>query len=147
MKLLELVRLKLRARHYAYSTEKAYVQWIERFIRWHAELHRQWRHPKELGAGEVEAYLSHLANERHVSKNTQNQSFSALLFLYRHVIQKELGELRAVRATKAPRMPTVLTKQVMPCRARFPIDHTLHQPGRHWILVHESSFSSAFFIE
>ncbi|QDT00458.1 integron integrase [Adhaeretor mobilis] len=111
MKLLNQVRQKLRAGHYAYRTEQAYVHWIERFIRWHAKIHKRWRHPSEMGTPEVEAFLSHLAVDRHVTSSTQNQALSALLFLYRHVIEKELGDLNAVRAARSRHLPTVLTPE------------------------------------
>ncbi len=61
MKLLDQVRQNLRAGYYSYRTEQAYVHWIVRYIRWHADIHRRWRHPIEMGATEVEAFLSHLA--------------------------------------------------------------------------------------
>lgn len=109
MKLLEQVRQKLRAGHYAYRTEQAYVQWIERYVRWHANMRNQWRHPAEMGKQEVEAFLAHLAVDRHVTSSTQNQALSALLFLYRHVVKKNLGNLNAVRAARSRRLPTVLT--------------------------------------
>ena len=111
MKLLDLVRQKLRAGHYAYRTEQAYVHWIERFIRWHAAAHGRWLHPAEMGKPEVEAFLAHLAIDRHVTSSTQNQALSALLFLYRQVLEKELGDLNAVRAARSRRLPTVLTPE------------------------------------
>ena len=97
MKLLDQVRQKLRAGHYAYRTEQAYVHWIERYIRWHADLATKWRHPAEMGRSEVEAFLAHLAVDRHVTSSTQNQALRALLFLYRQVLDRELGDLNAVR--------------------------------------------------
>ncbi len=111
VKLLDLVRQKLRAGHYAYRTEQAYVHWIVRFIRWHADIHKEWRHPAKMGATEVEAFLSHLVVEGHVSKSTQNQAFSALLFLYKKVLKVELKQLNAVRAKPTKRLPTVCTTQ------------------------------------
>jgi len=106
MKLLDQVRQKLRAGHYAYRTEQAYVYWIVRYIRWHGI-----RHPKEMGAPEVESFLSHLVVDDHVSKSTQNQAFSAILFLYKKVLKVELKELNAVRAKPSKRLPTVCTTQ------------------------------------
>ena len=75
-KLLDIVRGKIRLKHYSIRTEQAYTGWIKRFI-----LHFDKQHPKDLGAAEVEAFLTHLAVARNVSANTQNQAKSALLFL------------------------------------------------------------------
>jgi integron integrase len=104
-RLLEQVREKLRYRHYSLRTERAYVDWIRRFILFH-----QKRHPTEMGAVEIEAFLTHLAIERNVSASTQNQALSALLFLYKEVLQVELPWLSTMeRAKKPQRLPTVLT--------------------------------------
>jgi len=106
-KLLDRVRDAIRVKHYAYRTEKTYVDWIERFIRFH-----KLRHPAEMNTPEIEAFLTHLAVERNVSPSTQNQALSALLFLYRHVLNIELtGRIDAVRAKKEKHLPTVLTKE------------------------------------
>lgn len=107
MKLLDQVRQKLRAGHYAYRTEQAYVQWIERYIRWHADNQGGWRHPAEMGTSEVESFLSHLAADRQVSKSTQNQAFSALLYLYKVILNQELQHLDAIRASPIRRLPSV----------------------------------------
>jgi len=80
-KLLDQVRLSIRARHYSKRTEESYVHWIKRFILFHNK-----RHPSEMGEPEVNAYLTHLALKEHVSGSTQNQALSALLFLYRYVL-------------------------------------------------------------
>src|SRR5438067_1001563 len=69
-----------------------------------------WRHPLEVGAAGVEQYLTHLAVERHVAANTQNVAFNALVFLYRHVLKTELGQVRSLRACRPPRLPVVLTR-------------------------------------
>jgi integron integrase len=90
--------------HYSKRTEEAYVEWIRRFILFHGK-----RHPLEMGCSEVEAYLTHLAVDRNVSASTQNQAFSAILFLYRHVLEKELAFVNAVRAKKPQRLPAVLS--------------------------------------
>ena len=80
-KLLDRVRLKLRMLQYAWKTEKAYVAWIEKFLRWQRDqCGGEWRHPTELGKAEIEAWLTWLAAERSVSKSTQQQAFSAILF-------------------------------------------------------------------
>jgi integron integrase len=88
-------------------TEKAYVGWIKRFIFFHNK-----RHPSEMGELEVNAYLTHLALKEHVSSSTQNQALSALLFLYRCVLGRELGELGdVIRARRPKRLPVVLTRE------------------------------------
>ncbi|MEZ4864734.1 MAG: integron integrase [Caldilineaceae bacterium] len=105
-KLLDQVRDAIRLKNYAYSTEKTYVDWIERFIRFH-----KLRHPREMNSPEIEAFLTYLAVQQNVSPSTQNQALSALLFLYRHVLDIELtGRIDAVRAQPDKRLPVVLTK-------------------------------------
>lgn len=105
-RLLEQVVDRLRVKHYSLRTEKSYVDWIKRFIWFHGK-----RHPKEMGAPEVEAFLSHLAVERNVSASTQSQAKSALLFLYKEVLQVELPWLDKVTQAKAPkRLPVVMTR-------------------------------------
>jgi len=104
-RLLDRVRRVLRARHYSPRTEKAYVSWIRRHILFHGK-----RHPRELGPGHVTDFLSDLAIRGKVSASTQNQAFSALLFLYREVLGRPLGEIgSAVRAKRPVRLPLVLT--------------------------------------
>jgi len=104
-KLLDQVRDKLRVKHYSIRTEQTYVEWIKRYIFFHDK-----RHPKELGARDVEAFLTHLAVAGRVSASTQNQAKSALLFLYREVLEIELPWLENVTQAKAPkRLPVVLT--------------------------------------
>ena len=104
-KLLDQVRGAVRVRHMALSTEKSYVSWIRRFILFHNK-----RHPLEMGKSEVSAFLTHLAAERHVSSSTQNQALSALLFLYRFVLERELGWMDdVVRAKRPRRVPVVFT--------------------------------------
>jgi integron integrase len=105
-KLLDQVRDVIRLKHYSIRTEEAYVDWIKRFILFHNK-----RHPKDMGRAEVEAFLTHLAVEGHVAASTQNQAFSALLFLYREVLQVEFdAPLDSVRAKKPARLPVVLTR-------------------------------------
>jgi len=104
-RLIEQIRHTIRAKHYSRRTEKAYVSWIRRFIVFHGK-----RHPRELGSAEISGYLSHLASERRVAASTQNQALSALLFLYREVLDIELSWLDdIVRAKQPVRLPTVLT--------------------------------------
>jgi integron integrase len=103
---LDSVRAILRAKHYSRSTETAYIAWIRRFIFFH-----QMRHPDTLGVGDVNAFLSHLARERHVSASTQNQASSALLFLYEDVLGRRLDGIDTVTRAKRPlRLPVVLTR-------------------------------------
>jgi len=105
-KLLDQVRERIRVRHYSLRTEDAYLHWIRRFIFFHGK-----RHPREMGGPEVEAFLSHLATEGRVAASTQNQALSALLFLYRDVLQVELPWLDGVvRAKRSQRVPVVLTE-------------------------------------
>ena len=105
-KLLDQVRGKVRLKHYSIRTEQAYVDWIKRFI-----LHFGKRHPRELGAADVEAFLTHLAVAGNVAASTQNQAKSALLFLYREVLETELPWLDNVERARAPkRLPVVLTR-------------------------------------
>ena len=105
-RLVDRVREEIRCRHYSLQTEKAYWYWIRYFIRFHGR-----RHPAQMGAAEVTAFLSWLASERNVAAATQNQALSALLFLYRHVLGLGLpwlGEL--VRAQRPVRLPAVLSE-------------------------------------
>jgi hypothetical protein len=76
MSILQQVREALRLKHYAYTTERTYLLWVEQFIRFH-KTPSGWRHPKDMGAPEVERFLTHLAAERHVCASTQNQAFNA----------------------------------------------------------------------
>ena len=105
-KLLDRVRRAIRLRHYSPRTETCYVDWAERFIRFHGL-----RHPNTMGAAEIEMFLTDLAVNRHVSASTQNQSFNALLFLYQQVLGIELPKLDAVRAKRPKRLPTVLSPE------------------------------------
>lgn len=105
-RLLDRVRDRIRVKHYSRSTEKTYIYWI----RWYIH-HHGLRHPKDMGATEVEAFLSHLATVRKVSAGTQNQAMHALLFLYREVLSIDLPWLDGItRAKPSKRIPTVLTQ-------------------------------------
>jgi integron integrase len=105
-KLLDQVRDKIRVKHYSIRTETQYMQWTRRFILFHGK-----RHPKDMGGPEVEAFLTHLAVEGNVSASTQNQALSALLFLYREVLEIDLPWLDdVVRAKKPQRLPSVLNR-------------------------------------
>lgn len=106
-KLLERMREALRVKHYSYRTEHSYLDWARRYILFHDK-----RHPAQLGAPEVLAFLTHLAVERQVSASTQNQAKAALLFLYREVLQIELPWLgEVVQAKVNKRLPVVLTQR------------------------------------
>lgn len=106
-KLLDQVRAEIRLRHFSYRTEQSYVHWIRRFI-----LHHGKRHPREMGASEIGAFLTHLAVDRKVSASTQNQALNALIFLYRHVLKTEVGEIvNLVRAKRPQRIPEVLSRE------------------------------------
>lgn len=106
-KLLDLLRDRLRLKRYSIRTETQYVQWVRRFILFHGK-----RHPQEMGAKEVEAFLTHLAVEGRVAAATQNQALSALLFLYRELLHINLPWLdEVVRAKRPARLPVVLTRE------------------------------------
>jgi integron integrase len=105
--LLEQVRQCMRLKHYSIRTERAYVDWIKRFILFHHK-----RHPKEMGTDEIRHFLSHLATDRTVAAATQNQSLCSLLFLYREVLGVELPYVEGIeRARRPARVPIVLTRQ------------------------------------
>src|SRR5215216_3445575 len=106
LSLLEQVRRCLRLRHYSIRTERAYVDWIKRFILFHRK-----RHPKEMGTDEIRQFLSHLATDANVAAATQNQALCSLLFLYRHVLGVELPYIEGIERAKRPaRVPVVLTR-------------------------------------
>jgi integron integrase len=104
-RLLDALREQIRLRNFSLRTEQAYADWVKRFILFHGK-----RHPKDMGAPELEAFLSHLATRRQVSAGTQNQARSAVLFLYRHVLQIQLPWLsEVVKAKASQHLPVVLT--------------------------------------
>ena len=104
--LLDRVRDRIRVKHYSIRTEQAYCDWIKRFVIFHGK-----RHPSELGAPDVEAFLTSLAVQGRVAASTQNQAKSALLFLYKEVLGAELPWLDGMQRAKAPvRLPVVLTR-------------------------------------
>ena len=105
-RLMTQVRQVMRLRHMSRATEKAYVSWIRRYIFFHGK-----RHPEELAEDEVTAFLTDLATRRKVSESTQNQALCALIFLYRHVLDRELGRLPAVRARRKRKLPVVLSRE------------------------------------
>lgn len=104
-RLLDQVRDQIRLKHYSIRTERVYCEWIKRYVRFH-----KYRHPMEMGAPDVEAFLSDLAVRRDVSASTQNQALAALLFLYKQVLKQDLPWLgEVVRAKKPARLPVVLS--------------------------------------
>jgi integron integrase len=106
-KFIEQMRSFMRARRYSLRTEQAYLDWVRRFILFHAK-----RHPREMAETEVVEFLTHLATQRNVAASTQNQALSALLFLYQQFLGKKLGRLDgALRASRPPRLPVVLTRE------------------------------------
>jgi integron integrase len=121
-RLLEQVRGRIRFKHYSIRTEQSYLDWIRRFIR-----HFDKRHPKDMGAKEVQEFLTHLAVAGRVAASTQNQAKSALLFLYKEVLEVELPWLDKVEAAKTPkRLPVVLTRdEVMAVLSRLEGSHGL----------------------
>ncbi|GAB1469997.1 integron integrase [Chloroflexota bacterium] len=106
-KLLDQYREILRAKHYSRRTEETYLKWVRQYIRFHDV-----RHPREMGAPEIAAFITNLAVEKHIAASTQNQALSAILFLYRNVLNLPLDEtaLGFLRPNKPKRVPTVLSK-------------------------------------
>jgi integron integrase len=116
-KLLDRLKEALRARHYSPRIESTYCQWVKRYIFFHNV-----RHPAEMAEPEINTFLTHLAVKHKVSASTQNQALSALLFLYRHVLKKEIGDLgNVIRARTRKPLPVVMTrdevKAVLDCLA------------------------------
>ncbi len=107
-KLLDVVRDKIRLKHYSMSTEKTYLFWIKQYIFFHDK-----KHPVDLGKEDIEYFLTYLATKRKVAPTTQNQAFSALLFLYREVLGIDMSEwnIQALRANERHHIPVVLTKE------------------------------------
>ena len=119
---LDEVRNAIRLRHYSIRTEQAYVDWIRRFIFFHGK-----RHPREMAEVEVRSFLTHLAVARNVAASTQNQALNALVFLYKIVLGRPLGEIsEVVRAKKPQRLPVVLTRD----EVRQLLQHL---DGNHWL--------------
>lgn len=105
-KLMDQLRQALCSRHYSRRTEQTYCQWVKRFIHFH-----KLRHPSEMAEPEINLYLTHLAVKEKVSASTQNQALAALIFLYRHVLGREVGDLgELIRARKPKRLPVVMTR-------------------------------------
>lgn len=123
-RLLDQVRQQIRLRNYSIRTEAVYAEWVKRYIRFH-----RYRHPAEMGAPEVEAFLTHLAVNRNVAGSTQNQALAALLFLYKEVLKIDLPWLEGVvRAKKPKHLPVVLTREEV---ARVLAELS----GVHWLVA------------
>ncbi len=106
MKLLDQVRNEIRKKHYSIRTEDAYCGWIKQFILFHDK-----KHPEDMGEQEISEFVSYLAVERNVASSTQNQALNAIVFLYKHVLRKDLGNFGPMeRAKKPERLPVVLSK-------------------------------------
>ncbi|MGZ8797179.1 MAG: integron integrase, partial [Thermoanaerobaculia bacterium] len=106
-RLLDRIRMAVRTRHYSIRTEEAYVTWARRYILFHNK-----KHPSAMGAEEINAFLTHLAVEKDVAASTQSQALSALLFLYKEVLQENVGWIAdIVRATRPKRLPVVFTRE------------------------------------
>ena len=107
-KLLEELREQLRTRHYALRTETTYISWVRKYILFHNK-----RHPKNMGPKEINAFLTHLAIEKNVASTTQNQALSAILFLYRYLLNIELPKNKLIysRPKKRKYIPTVLSRE------------------------------------
>ena len=121
--LLQRLREAIRARHYSIRTEEAYDFWVRQYILFHRK-----RHPSDMGEAEVSGFLTHLATQRVVAASTQNQALNALIFLYRHVLDRPLGDLtEIVRAKRSQRLPVVLTveevSRILQCL-----------PGVYWLI-------------
>ncbi len=123
-KLLDRLREALRSRHYSRRTETTYCHWTKRYIFFHHV-----RHPAEMAEPEINAFLTHLAVKEKVSASTQNQALCALLFLYRHVLSREIGDLgEVIRARKPKRLPVVMTREEI--KAVF-----AHLTGDKWLMA------------
>jgi len=102
---IDRLRICIRSRNLAYATEKTYVSWALRFIRFHNK-----QHPKDMGETEIEAYLNHLSVERHCSQSTQRTALNSIIFLFKKFMQREdIGKLKYVGSAKKPMIPTVFT--------------------------------------
>jgi len=123
-KLLDQVCGALRTKHYSYRTEEAYVHWIKRYIFFHKK-----RHPVEMGEKEIAEFLTHLAVKERVAASTQNQALSGILFLYKHVLRKEIGKVGEITWAKKPAtLPEVLSKEEVKAILA-------HLSGRCWLMA------------
>ncbi len=105
-KLIDRIRLLIRAQNKSWATERTYIHWIKQFIYFHDK-----QHPKDMGANEIEAFLNYLTTQRHVSPSTQATALNAIVFLYKHFLAREVNELNFNYSTKKRRLPVVFTHQ------------------------------------
>ena len=118
--LLDQTQRLIRAKHMSIRTERSYLNWIERFLRFHRERRGEWVHPSELSDADINAFLSHLAVEGNVAASTQNQALSAILFLFKKVLRRDVT-IDAVRAQRPERVPVVLSvEEVRQVLAQLP---------------------------
>jgi integron integrase len=123
-RLLDQLRDALRRRHYSYRTEQSYEHWVRRFIYFHKK-----RHPREMAEPEIGAFLTDLAVKRRVSASTQNQALSAILFLYKHVLERDIGLIQGVvRAKRPERLPVVMTREEVQAVLQ-------RLSGREWLMA------------
>jgi site-specific recombinase XerD len=128
-RLLDVVRQRIRLKHLSYTTEKSYIGWIQRFIRFHGR-----KHPREMGEAEIVSFLSYMAIERNCSPATQNQALNALVFLFKSVLGKDLGKFKNITwARRKQRVPEVMT--------RDEVKRVLEQL-QHARQVHQSAMST-----
>ena len=123
-RLLDQVRETIRAKHYSIRTEQSYVQWVRRYILFHNR-----RHPKDMGANEVNQFLTHLAVKKKVAASTQTQALCAIVFLYKYVLNTGLGSFgELVRAKKKKNLPVVFTREE--------VGRVLeNMTGTHWLMA------------
>lgn len=100
LRLLNQVRSAIRVKHYSYSTEKTYVQWIYQYICFHGRVH-----PQNLGESHISQYITYLATKKNVSPATQNQALCAIVFLYKEILKKDLGDFQITWAKKPEGSP------------------------------------------
>jgi len=105
-KLLDQVRQSLRTKHYSYRTEKSYIGWIKQYILFHKK-----KHPRDMREVEINKFITHLAVKRRVSSSTQNQALCAIVFLYKHVLKRDIKNLNIFWAKKHKHIPVVLTQE------------------------------------
>lgn len=107
VKLLEKVSTEIRTRHYSSKTEQAYTGWIKRFILFHNK-----KHPSEMGAEEIKAFINNLTTNNHVSSATQNQALQGILFLYKNILNKDVGWIENIKLSSSVKhLPVVLSKK------------------------------------
>ncbi|MBN1480492.1 integron integrase [candidate division KSB1 bacterium] len=122
-KLLEDLRGAIRVRHYSRRTEECYIKWVHKFILFHNK-----RHPLEMGEQEINAFLTHLAVSENVSASTQNQALCAIVFLYKQVLLKEIGDIPLIWAQKPKRLPVVLSRDEVR-------ELLSHLRGEYWLMA------------